>query len=339
VPSRDDGDVLRPRRRRAPHHGGGGLLATRALRQGGVDLVGARPGQHDRRVAAGEELGDDGCALRRGLARPVDRLGHALSQRAVVVHLGEAQVAVAEPGEAAHGLVGPHVPTLQRLDQGAHAGLVHRPILARGPVERPSGAGTRRPATGRVALRSPAMARVGFLGPSGTFHEQALLADPELAAMELVPLPSIAEVLAATEAGDLDVGFVAIENSIEGTVNITMDTLAFETDLLVQREAVLDIELHLLAPAGTALADVRRVRSFPHATAQVRGFLSSAVPGAVTEAANSTSEAARLVGEERAPGRRRHRHRPGRPPLRARDPRRGHRRPPRQPDPLRRRPP
>jgi prephenate dehydratase len=79
------------------------------------------------------------------------------------------------------------------------------------------------------------MARVGFLGPSGTFHEQALLADPDLAAMELVPMPSIAEVLSATEAGDLDVGFVAIENSIEGTVNITMDTLAFETDLLVQR--------------------------------------------------------------------------------------------------------
>ena len=146
------------------------------------------------------------------------------------------------------------------------------------------------------------MARVGYLGPSGTFHEQALLADPELAGMELVPLPSIAEVLSATEAGDLDVGFVAIENSIEGTVNITMDTLAFETDLLVQREAVLDIELHLLAPAGTSLADVRRIRSFPHATAQVRGYLSSAVPDAVTEAANSTSEAARLVAEERVPG-------------------------------------
>jgi prephenate dehydratase len=94
------------------------------------------------------------------------------------------------------------------------------------------------------------MARVGFLGPSGTFHEQALLADPDLAAMELVPMPSIAEVLSATESGDLDAGFVAIENSIEGTVNITMDTLAFETDLLVQKEAVLDIELHLLAPAG-----------------------------------------------------------------------------------------
>ena len=146
------------------------------------------------------------------------------------------------------------------------------------------------------------MARVGFLGPSGTFHEQALLADPHLAAMELVPMPSIPEVLAATESGELDLGFVAIENSIEGTVNITMDTLAFETDLLVQQEVVLNIELHLLAPAGTSLDEVKRVRSFPHATAQVRGFLSTAVPGAVTEAANSTSDAARLVGEERHPG-------------------------------------
>ncbi len=146
------------------------------------------------------------------------------------------------------------------------------------------------------------MARVGFLGPPGTFHEQALLADPVLAGMELVPLPSIPEVLAATESGDLDIGFVAIENSIEGTVNITMDTLAFETDLLVQQEVVLNIELHLLAPAGTTLGDVTHIHSFPHATAQVRGFLASAVPGAMTEAANSTSEAARMVGEERRPG-------------------------------------
>ena len=147
------------------------------------------------------------------------------------------------------------------------------------------------------ALRSPAMARIGFLGPPGTFHEQALLSQTDLADHDLVALPSIPEVLAAVEGGEVAHGFVAIENSIEGTVNVTLDTLTFETDLLIQREVVLNIELHLLAKPGTALADVKRVLSFPTATAQVRGFLGREVPGAAWEATNSTSEAARMVGE------------------------------------------
>jgi prephenate dehydratase len=141
------------------------------------------------------------------------------------------------------------------------------------------------------------MARIGFLGPLGTFHEQALLTDPDLAACELVPLPSIPDVLTATEQGTVDLGFVAVENSIEGTVNVTLDMLAFETDVLIQQEVVLNIELHLLGVPGTALEGITRIHSFPTATAQVRGFLAEAVPAAVTEAANSTSEAARLVGE------------------------------------------
>lgn len=141
------------------------------------------------------------------------------------------------------------------------------------------------------------MARIGFLGPPGTFHEQALLSQPDLADHELLALPSIPEVMAAVEAGSVELGFVAIENSIDGTVNVTLDTLTFETDLLIQREVVLNIELHLMAKPGTALADIDRVLSFPTATAQVRGFLGRNVPGATSEATNSTSEAARLVGE------------------------------------------
>src|SRR5919109_5567705 len=78
--------------------------------------------------------------------------------------------------------------------------------------------------------------RVGFLGPEGTFTEQALLSQPDLAGLELVALPSIPEVLAAVSDGRVDLGFVAIENSIEGAVTVTVDTLAFETDLLIQRE-------------------------------------------------------------------------------------------------------
>src|SRR5262245_524951 len=68
--------------------------------------------------------------------------------------------------------------------------------------------------------------RVGFLGPEGTFTEQALLSQPDLAGEDLVALGTFAEVLAAVDAGELDLGFVGIENSIEGTVNVTIDALA-----------------------------------------------------------------------------------------------------------------
>ncbi|CAN5763434.1 prephenate dehydratase [soil metagenome] len=144
--------------------------------------------------------------------------------------------------------------------------------------------------------------RVGFLGPPGTFTEQALLGLPDLALAELVAMPSISDVLLATARGDVDLGFVPIENSIEGTVNLTLDMLAFETDLLIQREAVVRVQLNLLVPPGTSLAEVTTVVSMPHATAQVRSFLARKLPGVATRAANSTAEAARLVGKRVEPG-------------------------------------
>ena len=140
------------------------------------------------------------------------------------------------------------------------------------------------------------------MGPSGTFTEQALLSEPDLARGELVPLRSIPEVLEAVEVGEVDFGFVAIENSIEGTVNLTLDALAFNHDFLIQREVVLDIEHCLLAPAGTGLGDITMVLSIPIATAQCHGFLHRHIPGAVQRAANSTAEAAQMVGEQGAPG-------------------------------------
>jgi prephenate dehydratase len=143
---------------------------------------------------------------------------------------------------------------------------------------------------------------VGFLGPAGTFTEQALLTQPDLAAAELVELPSIPDVLAATGNGDVDVGFVAIENSIEGTVNVTLDTLAFDADLLIQREVVISVQMNLLGVARMELADIRRVVSHPHAAAQCRSFLAKELPGVEVVAANSTAEAARLVGEDRPEG-------------------------------------
>jgi prephenate dehydratase len=146
------------------------------------------------------------------------------------------------------------------------------------------------------------MPRIGFLGPLGTFTEQALLSEADLAAMDLVPLTSIPDVLAATEAGEVDLGFVPIENAIEGTVNVAIDALAFEHDLLVQREVVIGVHLNLMAPAGTGLDDVHTVVSMPMASAQVRAWMAKHLPDAEVVASNSTAEAAQKVGHERMPG-------------------------------------
>ena len=144
--------------------------------------------------------------------------------------------------------------------------------------------------------------RIGFLGPLGTFTEQALMTQPDLAAAEHVLFRTMPDVLDAVDTGEVDLGFVAIENSIEGTVNLTQDELAFNHDLLIQREVVLDIEHCLMAKAGTALADVKVVLSIPVASAQCHTFLRTQVGEAELRASNSTAEAAQMVAEELGPG-------------------------------------
>ena len=148
----------------------------------------------------------------------------------------------------------------------------------------------------------PSVPRVAFLGPPGTFTEEALLAQADLAEGDLVAMRSMPEVLAATAAGDVDLGFVALENSIEGSVLLVLDRLVFDYDLRIQREAVLTVHQNLIGPAGMTLADVKRVVSFPDAMAQCRRFFAESLPDAEIVAANSTAGAAREVAEHRPPG-------------------------------------
>lgn len=79
-----------------------------------------------------------------------------------------------------------------------------------------------------MTVHASSPCRIGFLGPPGTFSEEALLSDPQLAKAEPVSLPSFPEVLAAVDEGKTDLGFLAIENSIEGTVNANLDALVFD---------------------------------------------------------------------------------------------------------------
>jgi prephenate dehydratase len=144
--------------------------------------------------------------------------------------------------------------------------------------------------------------RIAFFGPFGTFTEQALRTQPDLAAAELVAHRTVPDVLDAVSGGQVDAGFVPIENSIEGMVNFTLDALAFDHELVITRDVVLDIEHCLLARPGTAISDVKEVLSIPVATAQCHRFIRERMPDAEVRAANSTAEAARIVSEEPSPG-------------------------------------
>lgn len=144
----------------------------------------------------------------------------------------------------------------------------------------------------------PRRRRVGYLGPSGTFSEEALRGQPDLAGQSLLPMATIGDVLRAVADGSVDIGFVPIENAIEGTVHATVDSLVFDLDLLVQREVLLDVHLHLMSAPGTTLDEVTEVLSFPVATAQCRQFLADRLPEATVLATSSTAEAARLLGEQ-----------------------------------------
>ena len=139
--------------------------------------------------------------------------------------------------------------------------------------------------------------RYAYLGPAGTFTAEALRT-LGVEGLEEVPCASIEDVFATVERGDAEAGIVPIENSVEGSVNATLDTLAFDSSLTISREVVLDIHHALIAAPGESLATTKTVASHPHATAQCRKWLAANLPGRPVEAANSTAEAVqRAVAE------------------------------------------
>jgi prephenate dehydratase len=144
---------------------------------------------------------------------------------------------------------------------------------------------------------SPEGLSVGYLGPTGTFTEAAILTQPDLAQATHVLCRSHSDVLFGAQESEFDYGFCAIENAIEGTVNVIQDTLAFDADLLIQREVVIAVSMNVLVRPGVDLADVKQVISYPHALAQVRRYVRENFADAETVAANSTADAARLLAE------------------------------------------
>ncbi len=133
------------------------------------------------------------------------------------------------------------------------------------------------------------MMLLAYLGPAGTFTEEA--AARYSPGAELVPYASEATVAAAVESGDADQCVLPIENSLEGSVNRTLDALVHDSQLAICRELILPIELCLIVRPGTKSDDVRVIYSKPEALNQCRLFLDRRFPDARQEASLSTTAA------------------------------------------------
>ena len=144
------------------------------------------------------------------------------------------------------------------------------------------------------------MQTLGFLGPRGTHSEAAalFLSERMKDGAELRPYPDIFSVIQAAADGEVDVCVVPVENSLEGAVNVTMDTLAQMDDLAIERELIWDIHNQLMAK--DAAAEVRTIYSHPQPLAQCRQYLKSHFPKAKLVATESTAKAAELVASGEA---------------------------------------
>ena len=131
--------------------------------------------------------------------------------------------------------------------------------------------------------------RLSYLGPAGTYSEQAAVLYDSQA--ELVPFPSIPAVCRAVSDGVADEGIVPIENSIEGSVVYTLDYLIGESDLSIFDEVVLPIDHCLMIRPGANPREVRTIYSHPQSLAQCRRFLEDNFPGAEPMASLSNSAA------------------------------------------------
>ncbi|MGH3445239.1 MAG: prephenate dehydratase [Nocardioidaceae bacterium] len=138
-------------------------------------------------------------------------------------------------------------------------------------------------------------ARYAYLGPEGTFTEQALRALPAAAKAELQPCSTVTLALDSVRGGEADGAVVPIENSVEGSVPVTLDELATGEPLMITREMTVPIAFSLLARHGIEADDVRRVATHPHAAAQTRRWRALHLPDAQTVHVSSTAQAAFML--------------------------------------------
>ncbi|MEU6790722.1 prephenate dehydratase [Nonomuraea wenchangensis] len=137
------------------------------------------------------------------------------------------------------------------------------------------------------------MPRLAYLGPEGTFTEEALsLLDPTA---ERLPCANVSAALNAARSGEADGAVVPLENSIEGAITTTLDEFAWGEPLLITAELLLPVRFSLLARPGTEIPHIKRLYTHPAAITQCRGYIARELPDAVVVAAPSTAGAAQEV--------------------------------------------
>jgi prephenate dehydratase len=158
--------------------------------------------------------------------------------------------------------------------------------------------------------------RIGYFGPEGTFTQEALIVSTlgadalgsgrqalrEQGQFDFVPLPTIYDTVMAVHRGQVERALVPMENSLEGSVNATLDALAMETeDVSIVGEVVHPIRHCLIARDELELDEIEAVISHPQATAQCARFIRTRLAHARVLAGSSTADAVRMVAEHEGP--------------------------------------
>jgi prephenate dehydratase len=145
-------------------------------------------------------------------------------------------------------------------------------------------------------MAAPARARVGYLGPAGTFSEEALLASAATDTVEPLPLASIYDAVMSLRRGAVEWAIVPIENSLDGSISVTLDLIADEVaHVEIVGETLLRVRHSLIAAEPIRLEEIDTVLTHPQVPGQCERFLREELPHARVLPADSTAEAVRTV--------------------------------------------
>lgn len=144
---------------------------------------------------------------------------------------------------------------------------------------------------------------LAFLGPVGTYHDEAARAFAKklnLKNVEYLECPSLSEVFDCVDRGKCDFGVVATENALEGSVTATLDNFAFRSSATILGELVLDIHHCLLVHPDAKREDIKTVVSHPQGLAQCRRYLNENLHGIPTMTVSSTADSARMAANDKS---------------------------------------
>jgi prephenate dehydratase len=142
------------------------------------------------------------------------------------------------------------------------------------------------------------MLKVGYLGPEGTFSEEASsVYKKKVSNAKFIPYSTFHDVLIDVNLGRIDEGIVPIENSVEGTIGIVTDTLVNEVNLKIKQELVIPVNHYLMAKVKVSPAKITEVLSHPQVIDQCKHYLRKKLPKAKVRFAFSSADAARQVAE------------------------------------------